>query len=346
MDKDTAKQPTPASPSQGRIFAIVMTVIAVAMLVGLCVLSVNASRQLAGTYHVFAEADLSQDFSGEIIYDDHAGLQAHHGASLVGGEEGNDAFRDEWLAESLGSIDRMIVFTCTFYALFINLLLAYPLWRRFGRRKGVHVAAIALSVLGAFASSLGSILITHAACALPFYFPTGRPLLTLAVGLLSGIGGLCAVGLLLRLIRWKRIAAVLVIPLVFIIAIPQLEEGLFTTPTMESFDSAHTYYESLGGEDFDGPLYYDEERGVLVVGDREFEPEIVPNPDCLVGAPRVLGIVAEAANPFSGNALTMIADAVPEVPLWALALYALKALAWIVLPAILTRRKKAPALAA
>ena len=117
---------------------------------------------------------------------------------------------------------------------------------------------------------------------------------------------------------WKRIAAVLVIPLVFIIAIPQLEEGLFTTPTVESFDSAHAYYESLGGEDFDGPLYYDEERGVLVVGDREFEPEIVPNPDCLVDAPRVLGIVAEAANPFSGNALTMIADAVPEVPLWAL----------------------------
>ena len=343
MDDAQASQ----SKRQGRVFAIIMTVIAVAFLVGVCILSVLASRDFAGTYHIFAEADLSQDFSGELVYDDHFGLQAHHGASFVGGEEGNDAFRDEYLRINLRDMDRTIVFVCTFYALFTNLLLAYPLWRRFGRRKGVHVAAIALSVLGAFAIVLGSILMTHAACATPFSFPAGRSLATLAVGLLSGIGGLCAVGLLLRLIRWKRIAAVLVIPLVFVIAVPLLEEGLFTTPTEESFDSARAYYESLGGESFEGPVYYDDERHIMVIGDREFEPQMVANPDYYVGWQRALAIAAEAVNPFSGHALTMILSsegmggAIPAIPAGALALYALKALAWIVLPVVLPRRKKA-----
>lgn len=335
----TDNQTTRIKP-QGRVFAIVMTAVAALLLVGVCVLSVSASRGLAGTYHIFAEADLSQDFSGELIYDDHLGLQAHYGASFVGGEEGNDALRDEYLEDCLRSLGRTIVFVCTFYALFVNLLLAYPLWRRFGERKGRHVAAVAVAVVGVFAVILGCILVTHAVCGMPFRFPTGIPLLTLAVGLLSGIGGLCAVSLLLRIIRWKRIAAVLVIPLVCIAAIPVLEEGLFAYPTQESFDYVQDYYESVVDEDYDGPLYYDEERHVLVIGDREFEPEIVPNPKHFTGAQRVLAIVEEVINPFSGNALDMVVGYdVPEIPLWALALYALKALAWITLPVILPRKK-------
>ena len=327
-------------PKRGRTFAIVMTIIAAVVLVGLCVLSVNASRELAGTYHIFAEADLSQDFSGELVYDDHVGLQAHHGASFVGGEEGNDTFRDEYLEECLTSMDRTIVFVCTFYALFISLVLAYPLWWRFGERKGRHVAAIAVSVVGAFAIILACILITHAVCGAPFLFPVGVPLLTLAVGLLSGIGGLCAVGLLLRVFRWKRIAAMLIIPVVFVIAVPMLEEGLFCTPTEESFDYVQPYYESVVDENYDGPLYYDEERHVLVIGAKEFEPEIVPNPKRSTGVQRALAIAEEVVNPFSGNALTMVIGSdVPEIPLWALALYTLKALAWIVLPMVLPRKK-------
>ena len=329
-----------AKGKQGRIFAIIMTAIAAAMLVGVCVLSVGASRGLAETYHLFAEADLSQDFSGELVYDDHLGLQSHYGASFIGGEEGNDEIRAEYVEDSLRSIDRMVVFVCTFYALFINLLLAYPLWWRFGERKGRHMAAIAVAVAGVFAVILASILVTHAVCGVPFFFPIGVPLATLAVGLLCGIGGLCAVGLLLRVIRWKRAAAVLVIPLVCLIAIPMLEEGLFASPTQESFDYAQEYYKSVVDEDFDGPLYYDDERHILVIGDREFAPEIVPNPKHFTGVQRALAIAEEVANPFSGNALTMVIGYdVPEIPLWALALYALKALAWIVLPVVLPGKK-------
>ena len=324
---------------QGKAFAILMAIAAAVTLIGVCVLSVNASRGLAGTYHEFMGADLAQDFSGELVYDDHAGLQMHYGASFEGGDPDNDAWRVEYVEDSLRSMDRMIVFICTFYALFICLVLAYPLWWRFGRRKGRHVAAIAVSVVGVFAIILGCILVTHGACGAPFRFPGGVPLLTLAVGLLSGIGGLCAVGLLLRVIPWKRITAVLVIPLVCIVAIPMIEEGLFASPTQESFDYTQEYYESVVDENFDGPLYYDDERHILVIGDREFEPEIVPNPKHFTGVQRALAIAEEVANPFSGNALTMIVgNDVPEIPVWALLLYALKALAWIVLPVVLPRK--------
>ena len=147
--------------------------------------------------------------------------------------------------------------------------------------------------------------------------------------------------------RWKRIAAVVLIPVVFVIAIPMLEEGLFTSPTAESFEEAYAYWESVGGESFEGPVYYDDERHVMVIGEEEFAPDIVPNPDYYVGTQRVLAIAEEVVNPFSGNAFTMIlgdettGSDIYEIPLGALVLYAMKALAWIVLPLVLPRRRKA-----
>ncbi len=62
------------------------------------------------------------------------------------------------------------------------------------------------------------------------------------------------------------------------------EGRLYSSPTTDSFDYiAQEIKPHIYDKDFDGDVYYDEEKNVLILNGEEYEPRQVDNPDYLTG---------------------------------------------------------------
>ena len=161
----------------------------------------------------------------------------------------------------------------------------------------------------------------------------------LAPSLLSVTGGSCALGLMLRRIKYKKIAAVLAIPLVFVLFLvgTGIEAGLYSPKTVSSF----SYVTELVGEENLGDYRYDDEKDAVVGNGQEFPPEIVPNPEHSVGAERAAGLAFTVINPYAGNGLELLRQALyAEIPLWAVLLPIVKSVFWIGLAALAPGKKE------
>ena len=295
--------------------------------------SYGAVRSLGGQYNSIKNTDLSESYTGTIYFSDQIYTELGYGISVTPDMADRQEFLDSWLETSLKAIDIRIMSTGCVYILAFAALLAYPLQQISGRDPKRHIPSIVLSVFGAYLLFLLSVQIFHILFKVPFFYQP-RPLLLVLVSLLSIAGGSCALGLLLRSIRYKKTAALLALPLAAVLFLTGFvtEYGIFAPKYTDSFDYLKAFENYVQDTEKPGMVYYDAERNVTVWDGKDYPPQQIENPDHFSGILRAGAILYETVNPISGNQLAM-GESTGEysIPLPAMALYGIKALLWILL---------------
>ena len=297
-------------------------------------LSFSATRQLAASYEKLKGMDLNTDFSEAIFYDDRLYAVIGHGIIMDETVRDRETFFSSFLNDSLRSIDARILSAGVIYVMMISAFFAYPLLHRYpnDRKKQISAAIVTADLLYLvyYAFVAGVRLI----CKVPFYFPKEN-LAILIAGVLSLIGGLCALILLIRKIRFQKAAAILAIPLLLGLFLLSFlcEAGLFSAKTIESFEYIADIDPRILDENFTD-FNYDEEKNVVVIEDKEYPPEQTDNPDHFKGLAGIAAILSETASPYAGSALPMIkGEFEAKIPAAVLLLYVLKSFFWIFLSA-------------
>ncbi len=290
-----------------------MAALGAALLCAVLILSFSATGKLGESYHRLREADLSATASETLIYDDSLYVMIGYGVEIDPNEPNKEEVRAHFLYASMQAIDRRILSGGLIYTMMIGAVLALPLLLRSRAERGRHVRSILLSTLVLYAIYLAAMLLMHARFGLPFRLPPARGLLSAAVGLLCVQGGLCALGCLLRAIRFRKTAAVLAVPLTLVLLLFSLfvEIGLYS------------------------PEYIDDsEQLIMTEEERQAQPQqLEKNNEHLESAGRAAAALFELLDPYSGSTFPLAEEINGRpAPGWALAAYAVKAGLWIALP--------------
>ncbi len=314
--------------------------LALAILVTAAVKNCSAVKRLSGDYLALTETEFQAGDSAVLMYDDGLYAQMVRGIDLDETVADMRSTVDSFAREALPDLaDRAyaagvlyVMAACAAGALLIC-----------EQSRENSLKQVLLTVSAAAGSYLLFAAILKGAAAVyrvPFPLPSREASKMLVPSLLSVMGGSCALGLMLRKIKYKKTAAVLAIPLVFVLFLvgTGIEAGLYSPKTVSSF----SYVVELVGEENMGGYYYDEEKNAVVGNGQEFPPEIVPNPEHTVGAKRAAGLGLTVINPYSGNGLELLRQELyAGIPLWAVLLHIVKSVFWIGLAALVPGKKKA-----
>ena len=321
-------------------FAIVMLALSIIAFVFVSLMTVMAIRNVGEDYTSLKNNDLSQDMSATLFYDDHIYAQIGHGIEIVSGYEGMAKDRDAFLEASIRSIDGRILSCGILYTMMISVILSYALYHRFENDRYKHILSVFVSVIGIYMVYVLIVLLTHLSCKMPFRF-YGSPLVLFA-SLMAVIAGSCILAYLLRIFRFKKLLAVAAIPLIFALFIIGfiLEHGLYCEPYIDSFDYLKEIEPQIFEEDYQGTAYYDDKKNVIVVEDKEYEPQQGENADYYRGLSRAGAYLYELLDPFAGNTLHFLEN-IGEVMLSLLvpALYIIKAVLCIMAVLLLKKNK-------
>ena len=323
------------------LFRIITIVAFFAFLVALTVYSYVAVRQLLECYEFLMNGDIAKGFSGNIYYDDHIYASIGMGLEILPNEPGAKQRLAEFLYTSLLSIDRRILSCGLIYTMFGTSLLLYNLFsdKEESRRKQI-LKTIGM-VFGTYVLFIGMINVLCALFHVPFYFPGFKDLLSIFTGLLCIVAGCCAFGILLRAFRFKKILAIVMVPVALLLFLfsTSFEGQLYSPARIDSFDYVYEIDSRILDENFEGECYYDSDKNVMVVEGKEYPPEQADNPEHFRGLSRIGAFLFEAADPYSGSTLYM-AQEISEVdssPLISLG-YLLKATCWIALSKFIKKR--------
>ena len=298
--------------------------------------TIQATRQLSDTYLWLSHANPSQDLRATVYYNDD--LYAVLGFGIETNAEDPAAAEQisSFLISSMQLIDERILSASVIYTMLLTALTALFLYECSGRNALRHTAAVICFSLIVCILLMAIPPFISASQGIPFYFPKGEALFVLLVSILAMIGGNCALALLLRKIRFKKIAAVAAIPVVYVLFLfsSTLEIGIFSPSQVSSFDYV---YETVG--DAYESAYYDDQKDVLIVKETEYPPESVPNPEHLTGIAYAGAIIYEVLDPYTSTSLSLVKhEADATVPLFGLLLYMVKGVLWMVIPAILQKK--------
>ena len=319
-----------------RIFRAVFTAAAICAFAAVMLFSFKAFRNLSDGYRAMKHADLSADYSGEISYDDHLYASVGYGVVLDSTVENKEASMRSFLDSSLRLIDRRIFSAGLVYTMLITALLVFPICEKHRDDRGGMTVGIWVSAILIYLLYLGGIFGLHKYFGIPFHIPGIRALVFLFVGFISVLGGNFVLAILISRPRraWLKIAfGILAVPAVYALFLFSFlfEAGLYSEPYIESFDYVAEIDDRVLDENFEG-AYYDGEKNVLVVDGTEYEPQTVENPEHFTGKKRTGAIVYEMLDPYSGNSLDMVQQALdtrfgPVISL----LYAVKGMFWMLL---------------
>lgn len=296
----------------------------------------DATKRMAEDYHLLKEADLSTDTNGTIFYDDHLYGVIGFGIEISTKESGKEERRNDFLQSSIYQIDRRILSCLLLYTMMTAAVMSFFLNER---RKQGSTAVSVLVIWVMYLLYLGFVLLFHAIGKTPFYFPQGKDLVILLIGLLSIMAGESALLLLLEKIPYKKITAIIIVPVVFLLFLFGLlfEHGLYCLPYEESFAYLADINPRILDENFEDEFYYDETRNVVILEGKEYPPESLENEEYYRGFHRIGAYLFELVNPYSGNGLSMILEAdvftgmeANSFSLWHGIFYVLKDICWLV----------------
>ena len=316
------------------VFSIISLIITAAAFCGISFILFMAVKFLAEDYHALLNSDLSNGLIANLGYDDGIYTSCGFGIEILAEQQDKQACLASFLKSSLSGIDTRILFSLCIYTFVLSILAAYHQFHKCGENKMKHLLHLILFPFVAYLLYVIVIIAAHGIFRLPIYFPGMRFLFQLITALLSIAGGSCAVALLLKAIPFKKTAALIVIPVsvLLMLVCGNMEARLWMEPYVESFSYVAETDSRVTDENYDGDVYYDEEKHVLIVGDSEYSPQQVENEDYLRGTSRILGYAEEVLYPYSGTWIplvesiteTRLPDMVPPA-------YILKALVWILL---------------
>lgn len=316
------------------LFRCVTAVAFLSFLVVLTVFSVLAVRKLAECYETLKNGDLVNGFTGSIYYDDKLYIMLGHGIEVVANEPNAGQRLNDFLNASLLSIDKSILACGLFYTMIAVSFLLYNLFSNKEESGKKQVFKTALTTVLTFTFYLGMILISHLIFHVPFCIPEIKELLAIFAGLTSIIAGSCAAGFLIKVVPFKKIVSIILIPVIILLFMlsTAFEARLFMPSRIDSFDYVYEMKEEILDKNYEGEVYYDEDKNVLVVEGEEYPPEQIDNPDSLRGPSRIGAFLFEAADPYSGTGLFLAEKAleIDSSPLLS-AGYLLKAAIWIAL---------------
>ena len=277
-------------------------------------------------------------------YEDHIYASVGSGIEINGGDADNGERIASFLKNGMRAIDKRIVSCAILYAMAAAVSAAYPLWLLFRDKKGLHALCAALFAPVTFAGLVLIALIAHRTFGLPFSFPGGTDAVVAAVSLLCVTGGSGFLAWLLQVVRFRLPVSALAIPAMLALYLfgASLEGRLYCAPTVDSFAYLVQVDEHVFDEDYEGEVYYDEEKGAIILNGREYPPEQAENEDYLRGAARVGAYAFEALSPWGGNSLFLAREIGSEfVPAFVFVLYAVKAAALAALPLTAGRKRRA-----
>ncbi len=307
---------------------LLAAVAAIAVLLTLAMTFFAVQSMSAGVEAVLS-GDPDKGFKASIDYDDHLYAALGYGIEVDPADPERQSRGKEFLADTMHLIAERVAGTDMLYAMLAGTCFALFLSERWGDDRKKHVLAVFCCITAIWIVLFGGYLCFCAVLGIPVRLPSVQSLILLCVSLLSAVGGSCIAGLLLTRFRFRKIAAILLIPLVFALFLfgSLAEAGLMLPKEVESFSYVAEF-------DPEGVGYYDPEKNAVIVEDKEYPPQISPNPDRLTGAGAVLATAFEAVNPYSGNSIELVRQMTEEpVPVLLQLFYALKALGWILLSA-------------
>ena len=289
------------------LFRIITIVAFIAFLVALTVCSYMAVRQLSECYEFLKNGDIVKGFSGTIYYYDHIYASIGHGLEVLPNEQGAKQRLTEFLQTSLLSIDKRILSCGLVYTMFGTSLLLYNLFSDKEESRRKQILKTVAAVFGTYVLFIGMINVLCALFHVPFYFPGFKDLLSIFAGLVCIVAGCCVFGILLRVIRFKRILAIVMVPVVLLLFLfsTSFEGQLYSPAEIDSFDYVYEIDSRILDENFEGECYYDLDKNVMVVEGKEYPPEKVDNPEHLKGLSRISAFLYEAVDPYSGTTLYM-----------------------------------------
>ena len=309
---------------------ILSLIAGIAVYAVIIVLTVLAIRNVAVNYRSLETMDLSKDATGSIVYFDHLYGALAHGIMIDHNDINKNVQLTEFLQSSMQSIDKRILSCGILYIMMTVVVLSYWLYCKFGHSRKTHTLSIIASVAVLYAFYVCIVVITHKIHNVPFYFLSASDTVILIASILSVVGGSCFLAWILRSVRFKRTTAVIAIPVVFMLFIigTSFEGQLCSPATVDSFDYVEQEIEPrIYDENFEGEVYYDQTKNVLVLNGKEYGPRQVENPNYLTGAVRYGGYLFEIVSPYSGCGLFLILDAAElSIAPFILVLYVLKAL--------------------
>lgn len=321
-------------------FAALSLILGILLLCGILVITVSSLKTTGAGYTSLKGADLSRELESELAYDDHMFASIGFGILILPYETGKEARLASFLFSSVREIELRILACGLLYSMMVSAVLQYFAAVRIRR----HFPGVLIVSLAPFAVFAAAVLIAQRAFGLPAVFPDGHECFLLAVGLLSVTAGNCALSAVLSAVRLRKLAAILAVPAVLFLFIVgmNLECGLYTSPTLESFAYFNETHADALADDYAGECYYDEEKNAIILDGAEYPPETVDNPRYLTGWKRLCAFLFELADAYAGNGLLLAGSVVGAIPLRTAAVYLLKAAAWIALACGFRKRRRNP----
>ena len=314
-----------------KVIGIMLMIAGMAFLAFMSFNTFKAINSLAADYHNVMAGDYTADTDLYIVYDDGFYGSIGFGANLNPTSSSFEAKRSAFIENALKGADSRIVSCGILYTMIAVSAMAYYMHVSAENDMHKYVLYTVVAVLGGFVAYMAVCIITHVVRKTPFYPPLGYDGLLLFASLMAVIAGMCAVGMLLRAVRYKLLIALIVIPVIFGLFIfsSQFECRLNMPDKIESFEYLRDKFEA------DSTAYYDEKANAMVIEGKYYYPEQTDNPDALMGTARAGAIAFETVNPFSGNGIFMTDeilsneyDGLRVAPLVTL-VYILKAIAWV-----------------
>ena len=293
----------------------------------------RANEQLKTDADRIKNADLSKDISLTIDYDDSLYAMIGFGISLDPMMSDKEELLASFYEKSLQKIDDRILSAGCVYVLAIGALCSYGLFYFYGGENRKYILHIVFLTLGVYLLYAAAMILFHQLNGISFHFPETGHVRMLFLGILSIIAGLSASAFFLKVIRFRKIAAIFLLLLIVVLFLFGFvrEYGLYNEPQLESFDYLYEMDEAMLEEDFVGDLYYDDQKGVMVYNGKEYPPQRINNPEHYTGLKKAGAVFLEMIDPFSGCALPLLKEEGIQVPIYADLLYVIKAVFWILL---------------
>lgn len=328
-------------------FGILSLIAGIALLCVILAVTVSSLKATGQRYSNLESTDLSRETESMLYYDDRMFAQIGFGISIIPDEPGNEARLSSFLSSSVHAIDMRIIGCGLLYSMMVSVVLQYFIYSRYHDGIKKYFRGILIASAAPFAAFAAAVLISKGAFGLPFIFPEGREWFLIIAGLLSSAAGSCVLGAVLSVLRRRKTAAVLSVPVVLFLFIAgmNLECRLYTSPTVDSFEYFNETHAYALADDYEGECYYDAEKNAVILDGAEYPPQTVDNPLYFTGWKRICAFLFELADAYSGNGLPLT-DAVIEdtdIPLWVPAAYAVKAVMWIALSFLFLKRRRVPA---
>ncbi len=313
---------------------------AILVLVLLLYLSFSAVRGLADDLNKNHTADVSQGFDATLTYDDGLYAVVLYGQEILPADPDHEEHLEAFEQEALKKIDVRILSAGAVYALFIMCVLTYWIYTVCNNSTRKYVQFAFFFAFIVYIAYILFVWVFNAAIKIPFYFPAESILHVVLAGILPVIGGTCAAGILLRKIRFKKTAAVIIIPVIFALFLFSfaLEFELFEEEKVRSFDYVADLDSRILDDEYADQAYYDEEKDVLIFDGKEYPPEMLDNPNHLFRAARAAAILYELAFPYSGCSLPLVEQETGvDIPFVTYLMYIIRSACWTLLPIYLEK---------